>query len=129
MIHLISPNGSEDTAILPPDPICRASQLVPNQTSKSPMLRAPAGSHILLRYQENDHVTLPGNNLGKDTPGLVFIYEISQSLLNNTLQEIHKVWDPMSTDGDERGRLLTQCNFDNGTCYQPNSGQISQQRQ
>ena len=129
MTHLILPNGHGDTAIRPADPICMASQQVPNQTVGSPMLRASAGSQILLRYQENGHVTLPDNTPGKDTPGQVFIYGTSHSLPNDTLQSIHKVWNPTGTGGDKRGRLFGQCNFDDGTCYQPNGGRISQQRQ
>ncbi len=42
MTHLNLPNGPEDTAIRPSDPMCMASQLVPNQTVGSPMLRASA---------------------------------------------------------------------------------------
>jgi hypothetical protein len=43
--------------------------------------------------------------------------------------DVHGVWTSDGTGGDGRGVLLSEQNFDDGRCYQINSGNISQARQ
>lgn len=128
MTYLLPPNERPSNVILPADQICKLSQQFPTEVGGSPRLRASAGSQILLRYQENGHVTLPANTPGKLTAGMISIYSTNQFLPDDTLQAIHKVWNVMGTGGDQRGRLLARQNFDDGACYQPNGGRISRER-
>jgi len=110
--------------------MCKASQTIGNQTSGSPALIASAGDMVALRYQENGHVTLPQNQPGKPANrGTVFIYGTTQPSNSDTLLGIHNVWTADGKGGDGRGVLLATRNFDDGQCYQVNSGTISQQRQ
>jgi hypothetical protein len=131
MTNLIPPDGrSTGTVILPTDLMCKASQSIGNQTSGSPALIASAGDMVALRYQENGHVTLPQNQPGKPANrGTVFIYGTTQPSNRDTLLGIHNVWTADGKGGDGRGVLLATRNFDDGQCYQVNSGTISQQRQ
>jgi hypothetical protein len=131
MTNLIPPDGrSTGVEILSTDPMCMPSQQSQNQTAGSPRLQAAAGSFIALRYQENGHVTLPNNQPGKPANrGTVFVYGTTQPSSSDTLLAIHKVWNAAGTGGDKRGVLLSSQNFDDGQCYQVNSGTISQQRQ
>jgi hypothetical protein len=131
MTNLIPPDGrSTGTVILPTDLMCKASQTIGNQTPGSPALVANAGDMIALRYQENGHVTLPQNQPGKPANrGTIFIYGTTQPSNSDTLLGIHNVWTADGKGGDGRGVLLATRNFDDGQCYQVNSGTISQQRQ
>jgi hypothetical protein len=118
MVNLIPPNGRTINTILDTDLMCKSTQTTESQTNNSPRLQAAPGSSIALRYQENGHVTLPENQPGKpDNRGTV-------SLLG-----IHRVWTADGSGGDKRGVLLSTQNFDDGQCYQVNSGSISAQRQ
>lgn len=128
MTYLLPPNERPGNEILPIDRICKPSQQSSAETVGSPRLEASAGAQVLLRYQENGHVTLPANTPGKLTAGMVSIYGTNQSLPDDTLQAIHNVWNAMGTGGDQQGRLLAQQNFDDGACYQPNGGRISRER-
>jgi hypothetical protein len=131
MTNLIPPNGrSTGNEILSTDLMCMSSQQEQVQTDGSPRLQAAAGDAIALRYQEDGHVTLPDNQPGKPANrGTVFVYGTTQPNSSDTLLGIHKVWNADQTGGDMRGVLLSSQNFDDGQCYQINSGNISQQRQ
>jgi hypothetical protein len=131
MTNLIPPDGrSTGTVILPTDLMCKGSQIIGNQTAGSPALIANAGDMVALRYQENGHVTLPQNQPGKPANrGTIFIYGTTQPSNSDTLLGIHNVWTVDGKGGDGRGVLLATRNFDDGQCYQVNSGTISQQRQ
>jgi len=129
MTHLLPPSGRPDNIILPTDLICMPNQQWPETTAGDQVLKAPSGNQIILRYQENGHVTLPSNTPGKATPGTVSIYGTNESLSSDTLHGIHNVWNALGTGGDCRGRLLARQPFDDGMCYQPNTGRISQERQ
>jgi hypothetical protein len=131
MTNLIPPDGrSTGTEILPTDLMCKSSQTIGNQTSGSPALIANAGDMVALRYQENGHVTLPQNQPGKPANrGTVFIYGTTQPSNSDTLLAIHNVWTTDGKGGDGRGVLLATRNFDDGQCYQINSGTISETRQ
>jgi len=131
MTNLIPPDGRPTgTEILPTDLMCMSSQTIGNQTAGSPALVANAGDMVALRYQENGHVTLPQNQPGKPANrGTVFIYGTTQPSNDDTLLGIHGVWTTDGKGGDGRGVLLATRNFDDGQCYQINSGNISEARQ
>ncbi|RFU72751.1 hypothetical protein TARUN_9509 [Trichoderma arundinaceum] len=94
-----------------------------------PMLEAAPGDHIALIHLENGHTTLPQNQPKKpQNRGTVFLYGTSQPKENERLFDVHLVWNKKGTGGDGRGVLLSTRNYDDGQCYQPNSGPISLQR-
>jgi hypothetical protein len=131
MTCLLPPNDRDTNVILPTDRICMDSQQqVDSQTEGSPALVATKGSKIALRYQENGHVTLPQNTPGKPPgSGTVSVYGTVSSDPEDSLLEIHNVWTTDGRGGDGRGRLLSRQSFDDGECYQINSGPISLDRQ
>jgi len=121
MTYLLSPNErSGNIEIIHSDRICMPSQQFSHQSQDSPRLKMSAGKEIVLRYQENEHVTLPHETPGKATPGTIFVYGIKESRSTDTLLNIHKVWNKDGTAGDARGRLLAEFNFDDEECYEPN---------
>ena len=124
-------NTSYDTAeILPTDPMCKKTQQTQMQSNGSPRLQAAPGANIALRYEENGHVTLPANQAGKPANrGTVYIYGTTQPLENEIFLNIYNVWNADGTGGDKRGKLLATQPFDDGQCYQVNSGNISSTRQ
>ena len=130
MVNLLPPL-SQGTTILPTNDMCKSSQQQQNQTSGSPRLSAAAGSMIALQYQENGHVTLPQNQLGKPSPsrGTVYIYGTSQPLADEKFLDVFMVWNANGTGGDKRGKLLAAMPFDDSRCYQVNGGNISTTRQ
>lgn len=99
------------------------------QTDQFPPLSAPGGSEIVLRFQENGHITLPWNQLGKLTSGTVSVYATSQPSPNDMFTAIHNVWTSDGTGGDGRGYLIAQESYDDGKCYQVNGSPISITRQ
>lgn len=129
MTNLIPPNGRLDNIILPSDPICRPSQQMANETAGSLSLRAQAGTRVALRYQENGHITRADDLPGKSSPGRVFVYGTARSQPQDSLLDIHKVWNADGTGGDGRGRLLLNADFDDGACYQKNTSPLSHARQ
>lgn len=130
MVNLIPPNGRTINTILNTDLMCKSTQTTESQTNGSPRLQAAPGANIALRYQENGHVTLPQNQPGKpDNRGTVYVYGTTQPSPTDTLLGIHRVWTADGSGGDGRGVLLSTQNFDDGQCYQVNSGAISTQRQ
>jgi hypothetical protein len=123
MTHLLGPTLDQNTQM------CSNTQETPVQTNGSPRLQAAAGSFVALEYQENGHVTLPNNQPGKPANrGTVYIYGTSQPLNNENFTAIYNVWNADGTGGDKRGKLLATQNFDDGQCYQINSGNISMAR-
>ncbi|KKA21039.1 hypothetical protein T310_4945 [Rasamsonia emersonii CBS 393.64] len=94
MTYLIPPNNQGNNDILPTTPICSSSQRTRNQTAGYPRLQAPPGAAVALRYQENGHVTLPQNQIGKPpNRGTVYVYGTTDPRENDTLLAIHKVWN------------------------------------
>lgn len=83
-----------------------------------PILCARRGSRILLKYQENGHVSLLRETPGKISSGKVFVYGTTDSGHNDKFLNIHGKWNSAGTGGDKRGRLLTEAPFDDGECYQ-----------
>jgi len=67
------------------------SQQWPETTAEDQVLKAPSENQIILRYQENGHVTLSSNISGKATSGTVSIYGTNQSLSSDMLHGIHNV--------------------------------------
>lgn len=75
MTYLLPPDGRSTRHLLYSDGICKPTQRSQNQIVGSPALRAFGGEEIVLRYQENGHITLSNNNLsGKRTPRVISIY-------------------------------------------------------
>lgn len=102
------------------DSICMSTpmnQRVINYTAE-PMLCVKRGSKIILRYQENGHVSLLNNTPGKNSSGTIFVYGTTESRADDMLLGIHGKWNLNGTGGDRRGRLLVAAPFDDGQCYQ-----------
>lgn len=129
MVNLLPPDGGANV-IQDSDLMCKSTQTSATQSDGSPRLQGAPGGAVALRYQENGHVTLPQNQPGKPANrGTVFVYGTTQPQSTDTFNAIHKVWNADGTGGDKRGKLISTQNFDDGQCYQVNSGTISQQRQ
>lgn len=113
------------------DPICSPQQSSSNYTNSDfPMLVTAPGDYIALQHEENGHVTIPTTQANKPrNRGTIYIYGTEQARSNDTLLAIHNVWNVNGTGGDGRGRLLATRNYDDGQCYQDNSGAISTSRQ
>lgn len=129
--YLLPPNGrSTGDAILATDSLCHPSQRTSNYSSTFPMLSVGAGDFVALRYQENGHVTLPDVNPTKPTNrGTVYVYGTTEPQTDELFQDVFQQWTADGTGGNGRGRLLATRNFDDGQCYQVNSGAISTLRQ
>lgn len=128
----IPPNGrAQGAVILATDQICSPQQSIGAYTnSKYPQLVTAPGDYIALRHEENGHVTLPTTQKNKPrNRGTIYIYGTEKPRANDTLKSIHNVWNTAGTGGDKRGRLLATRNYDDGQCYQYNSGEISTSRQ
>ena len=133
MVNLIPPDGRpgpNPNEILPTELMCKDTQTTYNQTAGFPRLQAAPGAKIAIRYQENGHVTLPQNQPGKpDNRGTIYIYGTSEPKATDTYLGIQGQWNAAGTGGDRRGKLIATQNFDDGQCYQINSGSISAVRQ
>jgi hypothetical protein len=126
--YIVPPNDG-DNAILPTQPMCLATQTVGTQTPGYPALVAAPQDNVALRYEENGHVTLFGNNPGKPAGrGTVFVYGTKQSLNSDTYLGIHRVWNTEGTGGDQRGKLIATRPFDDGQCFQVNKSPVSMGR-
>ncbi|KAL4899390.1 hypothetical protein BDW74DRAFT_189393 [Aspergillus multicolor] len=111
------------------DAVCAPSQRQQVQTEGSPRLVAHPGDRVLIRYQENGHVTLPWATPGKPSPGTVYVYITTSPSARDTLLGIHHIWNEDGTGGDGRGRLIGTFDFDDGRCFQVNESPISRYRQ
>lgn len=128
MTYLLPPAGKAKATST--DNLCKDTQRKRVQSEGKPRLQASAGAAIALRHQENGHVTLPDTQVGKPrNRGTVYVYGTTDPKNDEKLLDVHKVWNEDGTGGDGRGVLLGKRNYDDGRCYQVNSGQISQHRQ
>ncbi|KAI6569836.1 hypothetical protein MCOR04_008232 [Pyricularia oryzae] len=124
--YLLPPNGRSKGVILNSDGICSPSQKIGNYSPKYPMLSAAPGDFVALRYQENGHVSLPGNGpLKPENRGTIYVYGTSEPDDNHKLLDIYRKW----TAGRDKGRLIATRPFNDGQCYQINNGDISVKRQ
>jgi hypothetical protein len=127
--QLPPPQDTNRTRINSSDALCAPTQRYANQTENFPRLQASPGSYFAMKYLENGHVTLPQNTPGKPVGGgTVFVFGTSQPSDNELLVDVLQ-WTSDGTGGDGRGRLLAAQNFDDGRCYQINTGNISVSRQ
>ncbi|KAH8726695.1 hypothetical protein GQ44DRAFT_725885 [Phaeosphaeriaceae sp. PMI808] len=111
------------------DFLCAPTQRTSNQTQGFPRLSAWPGAYVAMKYLENGHVTLPQNTPGKPIGGgTVFVFGTSQPLESELLVDVLE-WTTDGTGGDRRGKLIAAQNFDDGRCYQINTGNISFTRQ
>lgn len=118
------------TGVTNDDKMCKMTQQTAYQADGSPRLQAAPGALVSLRYQENGHVTLPNNQPGKPANrGTVYIYGTTQPKFPELFLDVVGQWTADGTGGDRRGRLLATQPFDDGVCYQINSGNISTARQ
>ena len=118
------------TGVTNDDKMCKMTQQTAFQADGSPRLQAAPGALVSLRYQENGHVTLPDNQKGKPkNRGTVYIYGTTQPKFPELFLDVFGKWTADGTGGDRRGRLLATQPFDDGYCYQVNSGNISTTRQ
>lgn len=130
MQNLLPPSrGRCGPTLLKSDRICKETQTIGNYSEDFPRLRVNRGDYVALQYQENGHVTLQENTPQKNSSGYVYIYGTESPSDDDTLLSIHRVWTMDGSGGDKRGRLLAKWPFDDGRCYQRNSGEISLQRQ
>lgn len=99
--------------------LCKDSQRAQTQSTNYPRLSAFPGGMIALRYQENGHVSFPGNQKGKmPHGGTIYIYGTAEPSPQEQLWDVHKKWNNDGTGGNRKGRLLSSQNFDDGQCYQ-----------
>jgi len=129
MSYQLPQNSAGRSRIAASDNLCGLGQNTPGkQTQGYPQLMAKPGAYVAAKYLENGHVSLPENQAGKPgSGGVVYIYVTSQPKDDEKLADVLK-WNTGGTGGDKRGKLISQQNFDDGRCYQINSGPISQQR-
>ncbi|KAK2733959.1 hypothetical protein CKAH01_18995 [Colletotrichum kahawae] len=107
-----------------------AKQPLGQQMPGFDMLKAAPGDFVGLRYQENGHVTLPDSPINKPSNrGTIYIYGTLFPRTEDSLFDVFKRWTADGKGGDGRGRLLATRHYDDGQCYQVNSGPISLQRQ
>ena len=128
MTYLLPPDSAGRTRVNASDLLCMSTQRTANNNTQSfPSLFAQPGDYVAMKYLENGHVTLPQNQLGKPgSAGLVYVYATTTPIANETLTNVLS-WTTNNTL--DRGRLLSIQNFDDGRCYQINSGSISVARQ
>lgn len=145
MVHILPTGGApaieqrdlqeldlaQDTkGILKTDRMCKRTQEEQYQSPGSPMLEAAPGDLIALQYLENGHVTLPQNQPGKPpNRGNVYIYGTTQPKSPELFLDVFGQWSADGNGGDKRGKLLATQSYDDGNCYQVNSGSISAERQ
>ena len=127
MIYLLPPNGRANE-LWPSNRVCIPSQQITNKTDISSMLYVKPGDAVVLRYQENGHITLPNTSPDKRSAGTVYVYGTGELQLTDTLLIIYKIWDASGTGGDGRGRFLAQRGFDDGECYSPINSTIARER-
>ena len=97
--------------------MCKPSQSQGNQTG-GPILSAPQGSRLALRYLENGHITQPYSPPNKANSGLVSVYATTQPSEDELFLPIHGQWTADQTGGDKRGYLIASTPFDDGECFQ-----------
>ncbi|EKG12958.1 hypothetical protein MPH_09876 [Macrophomina phaseolina MS6] len=126
---LLPPLQSNRIRVDDSDLLCRPEQRKQVQSEKWPRLNIAPGDYAAMKYAENGHVTLPDNQKGKpEKGGTVYVFGTLEPKEDETLSNVLK-WTSDGSGGDKRGKLLTANNFDDGRCYQINSGEISLQRQ
>ncbi|KAL9093224.1 MAG: hypothetical protein Q9159_000401 [Coniocarpon cinnabarinum] len=115
---------ADDTYMLPPkgesvlsdaDFICSERQ---QEQDLQNALFVSAGDSIILKYNENGHITKPWADPTKPNPGKVYIYGTDSPRPDETLSKVHKRWPQDSRKGVNGGSLLGVFDFDDGRCYQ-----------
>jgi hypothetical protein len=109
--------------------LCHEKQRQQKQSSdKYPRLQATPGGNIAMRYMENGHITLPGNQKGKPKKaGTVFVYGTTKPKEDEKIAGVLR-WTQDGKGGDGRGVLLATNDFDDGRCYENNQSPIHQER-
>ncbi|KAK5122571.1 hypothetical protein LTR85_003834 [Meristemomyces frigidus] len=127
MLHLVPEAG---VRINSTDPLCHPWQQTSNYSNPAfPKLQVQPGGYVAMKYEENGHVTLPWNQLGKpEVAGTVFVYGTTQPSDTEKIADV-LAWTTDGTGGNGKGFLMTAQNFDDGRCHQLNCGNISTVRQ
>jgi hypothetical protein len=109
--------------------LCHPNQRQQKQSSnKYPRLQAVPGGFIAMRYMENGHVTLPGNQKGKpEKAGTVFVYGTTEPKQDEKIATVLR-WTQDGKGGDGRGVLLATNNFDDARCYENNKSPVHMER-
>ena len=128
MTYLLPPDSAGRIRVNASDLLCMPTQRTANNNSATfPSLVAQPGDYVAMKYLENGHVTLPNNQVGKPgSGGLAYVYVTTSPKENQTLLDVLS-WT--TNNSLSEGRLLTVQNFDDGRCYQINSGPMSTARQ
>jgi len=128
MTYLLPPDSAGRIRVDSSDLVCMPTQRKANSNSANfPSLVVQPGDYVAMKYLENGHVTLPNNQVGKPgSGGLAYVYATTSPKENQTLLDVLS-WT--TNNSLSTGRLLTIQNFDDGRCYQINSGPISTARQ
>lgn len=113
------PAGQQKLFIDETTPLCHTAQRKQVQSSdKYPRLQATPGGYIAMRYQENGHVTLPQNQLGKPKKaGTVFVYGTTEPQEDEKLVNVLQ-WTKDGQGGNKKGILVTMNDYDDGRCYE-----------
>ena len=123
-----NPDGTVRSTINGSDLLCHPAQRESNYTSY-PMLKAPAGGHIGMKYLENGHVTLPWTLQGKPKEGgTVLVFATTEPKSDEKIADVLQ-WTKDKSGGDKRGFLLAAMNYDDGECHQLNECWVSAERQ
>jgi hypothetical protein len=82
-------------------------------------LKAAAGDHIAMQYEENGHVTQPFLVPNKPyRSGNVYVYGTLEHTPDAKLNDVRYKWTADGTGGNQKGKLLAAHFYDDGQCYQ-----------
>ncbi|PVH98821.1 hypothetical protein DM02DRAFT_656962 [Periconia macrospinosa] len=110
--------------------LCHPFQRTAKQTPKYPRLKTTPGRFVAMRYLENGHVTLVGqepNNWKANGNGTVFIYGTTEPKEDEKLVNVLQ-WTQDGKGGNKGGVLLATQDYDDGRCHQNNPSPFSKAR-
>ncbi|KAI0410601.1 hypothetical protein F5X98DRAFT_381632 [Xylaria grammica] len=132
IVWLLPPNGRADGKVIHlDDKIANPRQRTASYSDQFGPVKAAPGDFVALPYQENGHVTKPSAAPFKPlNSGTVYVYgTLYNGLRDADLVDVHLAWTSDGTGGNQKGTPIATRNYDDGQCYQINSGPISLQRQ
>jgi hypothetical protein len=89
MTYLLPPSVSGRTKVNGSDLLCSPTQRSANQTNNYPRLTASPGAYIAMKYLENGHVTMPGNQPGKPNgAGTIYVFGTIEPNNNELLMDV-----------------------------------------
>ncbi|CAI6337825.1 unnamed protein product [Periconia digitata] len=111
--------------------LCHPYQREQKQTSNYPRLQTSPGTFIAMRYLENGHVTLVGQNPNDQKPtnnGTIFVYGTTEPVKEEKLVNVLQ-WTQDGKGGNKGGVLLAAQDYDDGRCHQHNDNPKSHLRE